>query len=90
MDPVILDQIEFNPSPGRLFKKLRIKKGSKHEELVRILVKEISSIAQPKAMYTITGIDEIHGIPSPGSMRFMKQGWFWAESSWKAGSCASI
>jgi len=60
MDPVILDQIEFNPSPGRLFKKLRIKKGSKHEELVRILVKEISSIAQPKAMYTITGIDEIH------------------------------
>ncbi|MEE9599448.1 MAG: hypothetical protein V3V66_03210 [Anaerolineales bacterium] len=60
MDPVILDQIEFNPSPGRLFKKLRIKKGSKQEELVRILVKEISSIARPKAMYTITGIDEIN------------------------------
>ena len=60
MDPVILDQIEFNPSPGRLFKKLRIKKGSKHEELVRILVKEISSIARPKSMYTITGIDEIN------------------------------
>jgi len=60
MDPVILDQIEFNPSPGKLFKKLRIKKGSKHEELIRVLVKEISSIARPKAMYTITGIDEIN------------------------------
>ncbi|MCJ7715552.1 MAG: hypothetical protein MUO54_03415 [Anaerolineales bacterium] len=60
MDPIILDQIEFNPSPGRLFKKLRIKKGSKHEELVRILIKESSPIARPKAMYTITGIDEIN------------------------------
>ena len=60
MDTVILDQIEFNPSPGRLFKQLRIKKGSKHEELVRNLVKEISSIARPKAMYTLTGIDEIN------------------------------
>ena len=60
MDPVILDQIEFNPSPGKLFKKLRIKKGSKQEELVQNLVKEISSIALPKAMYTITGIDEIN------------------------------
>ena len=60
MDPVILDEIEFNPSSGRLFKKLRIKKGSKHEELVHLLVKEIRSIARPMAMYTITGIDEIN------------------------------
>ena len=60
MDSIILDQIVFNPSPGRLFKKLRIKKGSKHEELVRDLIEQTSPIARPKAMFTITGIDEIN------------------------------
>lgn len=58
MDIIILDQIEFNPSTKRIFKKLRVKKGSNNEGLVLELVKEAHRIGHPRAMYAITGIDE--------------------------------
>lgn len=58
MDVIILDQIEFNPSTKRIFKKLRVKKGSNNEGLVLELVKEAHRIGRPRAMYAITGIDE--------------------------------
>lgn len=58
MDIIILDQIEFNPSTKRIFKKLRVKKGSNNEGLVLELVKEAHRIGRPRAMYAITGIDE--------------------------------
>lgn len=58
MDVIILDQIEFDPSIKRIFKKLRVKKGSTNESLVLELVKETHRIGRPRAMYAITGIDE--------------------------------
>lgn len=58
MDVIILDQIEINPSTKRIFKKLRVKKGSNNEGLVLELVKEAHRIGRPRAMYAITGIDE--------------------------------
>lgn len=58
MDPIILDQIEFNPSAARIFKKLRVKKGSKYERLVLELVEEAHRIGRPRAMYVITGIEK--------------------------------
>ena len=58
MDPIILDQIEFNPSPARIFKNLRVKKDSNNEGLVLELVEEARRISRPRAMYTITGIEK--------------------------------
>lgn len=58
MDIIILDQIEFNPSLKRIFKKLHVKKDSNNEVLVLELVEEARSISRPRAMYAITGIDE--------------------------------
>jgi hypothetical protein len=58
MDIIILDQIEFNPSLKRIFKKLHVKKGGNNEVLVLELVEEARSISRPRAMYAITGIDE--------------------------------
>ena len=58
MDPIILDQIEFNPSSARIFKNLRVKKNSNNEGLVLELVEEARRISRPRAMYTITGIEK--------------------------------
>lgn len=58
MDIIILDQIEFNPSTKRIFKKLHVKKDSNNEVLVLELVEEARSISRPRAMYAIIGIDE--------------------------------
>jgi hypothetical protein len=58
MDPIILDQIEFNPSSARIFKNLRVKMGSNNEGLVLELVEEARRISRPRAMYTITGIEK--------------------------------
>jgi hypothetical protein len=58
MDPIILDQIEFNPSPARIYKKLRVKKGSNNEKLVLELMEEAHHIGRPRAMYAITGIEK--------------------------------
>ncbi len=58
MDPIILDQIEFNPSSARIFKDLRVKKDSNNEELVLELAEEARRISRPRAMYTITGIEK--------------------------------
>ena len=61
MDPVILNEIEFKPSVKRLMKKMRIKKGTSHEKLVRSLLEGAQEIARPKAMYTIAGIENRDG-----------------------------
>jgi len=58
MDPVIFDQIEFNPDPERFFKKMRLKPGSRQEELVLSLLDEGRQIGRPRAIYTIAGIDQ--------------------------------
>ena len=58
MDPIILDQIEFNPSSARIFKDLGVKKNSNNEGLVLKLVEEARRISRPRAMYTITGIEK--------------------------------
>jgi hypothetical protein len=58
MEPIILDKIEFNPSNGRVFKKLRVKKGSRQVDLVLSLLNQAREIARPRAVYTIAGIDE--------------------------------
>ena len=59
MDPVILDQIEFKLSNNRVYKRLRIKKGSSQEELALRMIEEALQIGRPKAMYTISGIDKM-------------------------------
>lgn len=58
MDPVIFDQIEFNPDPERFFKKMRLKPGSGQEELVLSLLNEGRHLGRPRAIYTIAGIDQ--------------------------------
>jgi len=58
MDTVILDQIDFDPSPERVLNKLRVKPGSHQDELVLSLLDEGRKIARPKAIYTIAGIDQ--------------------------------
>jgi hypothetical protein len=58
MDPVILDQIEFNPDPAKFFKKMHLKPGSGQEELVLSLLDEGHQIGRPRAIYTIAGIDQ--------------------------------
>ena len=58
MDPVIFDQIEFNPDPEKFFNKMRIKPGSRQEELVLSLLDEGRQVGRPRAIYTITGIDQ--------------------------------
>ena len=58
MDPVILDNIKFDPSSGNLLKKLRIKKGSGQESLALALLEEARGIARPKAIYRLVGIDQ--------------------------------
>ncbi len=58
MDPVIFDQIGFNPSHERFFKKMHVKPGSRQEELVLSLLEEGRQVGQPRATYTIAGIDQ--------------------------------
>ena len=58
MDPVIIDNIKFDPAPGKLLNKLRIKKGSGQESLALALLEEAREIAKPKALYRLVGIDQ--------------------------------
>ena len=58
MDPFILDQIELTLSPQAVLKKLHVREGGKNEGQVLKLVEEAQRIGRPRAMYTITGIDE--------------------------------
>lgn len=58
MDIVILDEIDFNPHPARVFKKLHVKQESRYEGLVLDMLEKARQIARPKAMYGIAGIDE--------------------------------
>ena len=61
MDAVILDDIQFNPHDNQVLKKLRVKGGSRYEELTLNMVAEARQIARPKAMYRVSGIDEKDG-----------------------------
>ena len=54
----IFDEIDFNPSTAKVYKKLRIKKGSSNEELVLNLLDQARKIGRPKAIYSLVGIDE--------------------------------
>ncbi|MFN2281213.1 MAG: vitamin B12 dependent methionine synthase [Anaerolineales bacterium] len=58
MDIVVLDKIDFNPHPSRVFKKLHVKRESRYEDLVLGMLEKACQIARPRAMYTIAGIDE--------------------------------
>ena len=58
MDPVVINQIEFNPAQKRVYKTLRIKPDSRQEDLARPLLEEALRIARPKAMYRLVGIDQ--------------------------------
>jgi hypothetical protein len=58
MDPVIFDQIEFNPDPERLLKKMRLKAGTGQERLVLSLLEEGRQVGRPRAIYTIAWIDQ--------------------------------
>lgn len=58
MDPVVLDKIDFNPHPKKVFKKLRIKPDSNQEDLTLMLLEEAVKIAKPKSLYRLVGIDQ--------------------------------
>ncbi len=58
MDPVILDQIEFNPATNKVLKRLRIQSGSGQEGLALTLLEEARQLARPKAIYRLIGIDQ--------------------------------
>ncbi len=60
MDVITFDEIRFNPSTSRMLKKMRVKKGSPYEEIVKNMVEHARQIGRPKAMYTLAGIDKIH------------------------------
>ncbi len=58
METFILDEIPFDPAPKRVFSKLHVKSGSRYEDLVLDMLGQAREIAQPKAMYTLAGIDQ--------------------------------
>jgi hypothetical protein len=60
MDVVTFNEIRFDPSSSRLLKKMRVKKGSGHEQNIKNMIEHARQIGRPKAMFTLAGIDEIH------------------------------
>jgi hypothetical protein len=58
METFILDDIEFDPAPPRVFKKLHVKAGSRYEDLVLGMLEKAREVARPRAMYGLAGIDE--------------------------------
>jgi hypothetical protein len=58
METYILEEIPFDPAVQRVMKKLRVKRGSRYEELALGLLDEARQIAHPRAMYGIAGVDE--------------------------------
>lgn len=58
MDTFILDNIPFDPSPQRVFKKLHVKPNSRYEGLALDMLEEARKLARPKAIYGLAGIDE--------------------------------
>ncbi len=68
--PVVLDDIPFEPDLARLMKKMRAKEGSSHAAQLASLLRDAQEIARPLAMYRVAYIDSkdqssvvIDGIP---------------------------
>lgn len=59
METHIFDEIDFNPTEKRVFKKLRIKKGSSNGALISDMLEHAKKIGRPKAIYALAGIDDI-------------------------------
>jgi hypothetical protein len=59
MEIKIYDEIDFNPKDKQVLMKLRIKKGSSNETLVKRMVEHARKIGRPKALYALSGIDAI-------------------------------
>jgi hypothetical protein len=57
-EPVIIDDIVFEPDRDRLMKKLRAKEGTRHADTLDALLAEAASIAQPKVMYRVSYIED--------------------------------
>lgn len=58
MDPVILDQIPFQPDPVNLMQELHIRPNSAYAQEFERLLAEASTVALPKAIYRLAFIDE--------------------------------
>jgi len=58
MNDIILENIPFNPDIPPVLKKLHIKEGSQDAADFKNLLKEAQAIANPKAMYKLSSIDE--------------------------------
>jgi len=70
MEPVILNDIPFNPSYEQLAEEMRVRKGSPHALDLRRLLEKAKEIARPKALYRVAPIEEkgedhvvMNGIP---------------------------
>ena len=60
-EPVIIDDIVFEPDREHLMKQLRAKEGTRHAETLDGLLDEAASIAQPKAVYRVSYIEDRDG-----------------------------
>ena len=58
MDITILNEIDFNPQPAKVLKKLHVKPDSRYEDMVLGMLEKARQIGRPKAMYRVAGIDE--------------------------------
>ncbi len=58
MEPIVLDEIDFQLSYTKIAHKMRVREDSKQEKQLRDLLDEALSIARPRALYTIATIDE--------------------------------
>jgi hypothetical protein len=56
-EPVIIQDIAFDPDRSRLMKQLRVKEESRHAEVLDALLAEAAPIARPKAMYRVSFIE---------------------------------
>jgi hypothetical protein len=59
-EPVVIDDIHFDPDRDRLMRKLRIKEGTSYVGQLNSLIDEARAIARPRAMYRMAYIDERH------------------------------
>jgi len=60
MSATTLDNIPFKVNIESLMKRLRLKKGDRHEEDLVHLVEEAQTIGKPKALYKVVYIDSKH------------------------------
>jgi hypothetical protein len=56
MDPIILDDIPFQPDIAVLQQELRVRPGSRQVDQLASLVRDAQAIAKPKALYRVTRI----------------------------------